>query len=120
MAQFPYPKNENAILAAVVAVRLRELERHYPTLRHFAKAAGISIGTLHVLRSGDGNPTTRSLERIASKLGMSIWTLLGVEPVHITTTLSREGLNLTEIRAFIARQREQIVDYCGEELPCQL
>ncbi len=110
MARYKYPKDETAMLPAVVAARLREIERQFSSLPEFARAAGISLAALHILRSGNGNPTSRSLEHIASRLGISIWTLLGVEPVQIANSLAREGLKLNEIREFIARQKKNTIN----------
>lgn len=114
MPKYVHPKDESSLLAAILAVRLREIEAQYPNLREYAKAAGVSFSTLHSLRTGEGNPTFRSVERIASKLGISVLALLGVEAVQVSAALAREGLDLNEIRQFIARKKEVGSDCYGD------
>jgi transcriptional regulator with XRE-family HTH domain len=105
VAQFPYPKSDESVLAMLLATRLRELEKGFSGLRSFAKAAGISLATLHFLRTGTTNPTFRTVERIAERLNMPVWSLLGLSPDPSVQTLEREGLKLSEIRQYLDRQK---------------
>jgi transcriptional regulator with XRE-family HTH domain len=106
VAQFPYPKSDESVLAMLLATRLRELEKGFSGLRSFAKAAGISLATLHFLRTGTTNPTFRTVERIAERLNMPVWSLLGLSPDPSVQTLEREGLKLSEIRQYLDRQKQ--------------
>lgn len=64
-------------LSILLALRLRQIENEYPDYASFADATGLSRGTLYQLRTGKGNPTFVTLERLARYLKVPVWTLLG-------------------------------------------
>ncbi|MGX5832049.1 helix-turn-helix domain-containing protein [Mesorhizobium sp. 43Arga] len=72
-------KNEDSDgwLSILLALRLRQIENEYPDYASFADATGLSRGTLYQLRTGKGNPTFVTLERLARHLKVPIWALIG-------------------------------------------
>ena len=69
---------------------------------------GVSLGTLSALRSGHGNATLQTLETLARNLGISVWTLLGIQDDVVKGSLERFGLEYSEIEGrLIARAAAQ-------------
>jgi transcriptional regulator with XRE-family HTH domain len=95
-------------LQVVLALRLRQLSAGYGTLDDFAAKCGVSRGTLSALRSGHGNATLQTLETLARNLGISVWSLLGIQDDVVRGSLERFGLEYCEIEAhLIARAAAQ-------------
>ena len=95
-------------LQVVLALRLRQLSAGYGTLDDFAAKCGVSRGTLSALRSGHGNATLQTLETLARNLGISVWSLLGIQDDVVRGSLERFGLEYREIEAhLIARAAAQ-------------
>jgi len=95
-------------LQVVLALRLRQLSAGYGALDDFAAKCGVSRGTLSALRSGHGNATLQTLETLARNLGISVWSLLGIQDDVVSGSLKRFGLEYCEIEAhLIARAAAQ-------------
>jgi transcriptional regulator with XRE-family HTH domain len=68
----------------------------------------VSRGMLSALRSGHGNATLQPLETLARNLGISVWSLLGIQDDVVRGSLERFGLEYREIEAhLIARAAAQ-------------
>ena len=48
----------------------------------FAKVTGVSLPQLYLMLRGDSNPSLLIVIEIASRLGVGMWELLGVEPTQ--------------------------------------
>jgi transcriptional regulator with XRE-family HTH domain len=95
-------------LQVILALRLRQLSAGYGTLDDFAAKCGVSRGTLSALRSGHGNATLQTLETLARNLGISVWSLLGIQDDVVKGSLERFGLEYCEIEShLIARAAAQ-------------
>jgi transcriptional regulator with XRE-family HTH domain len=95
-------------LQVILALRLRQLSAGYGTLDDLAAKCGVSRGTLSALRSGHGNATLQTLETLARNLGISVWSLLGIQDDVVRGSLERFGLEYCEIEAhLIARAAAQ-------------
>ena len=95
-------------LQVILALRLRQLSAGYGALDDFAAKCGVSRGTLSALRSGHGNATLQTLETLARNLGISVWSLLGIQDDVVRGSLERFGLEYREIEVhLIARAAAQ-------------
>lgn len=80
-------------LSSVLALRLRQIERNFPSYSAFAAKAGISRQTLGLLRNGKGNPSFKTLLTLAHSFEISVWSLLGVRDE--TARLGAESFGLS-------------------------
>lgn len=71
-------KSTHIWLSSVLALRLRQIERNFPTYSAFVAKAGISHKTLGLLRNGKGNPSFKTLIALAESFEISVWSLLGI------------------------------------------
>ena len=70
--------------------------------------AGFPAAPFTALRSGHGNATLQTLETLARNLGISVWSLLGIQDDVVKESLGRFGLEYCEIEAhLIARAAAQ-------------
>ncbi len=81
-------------LSSVLALRLRQIERTFPSYSAFAERAGIPRETLGLLRNGKGNPSFETLVALAYSLDVSVWSLLGIRDE--TARLGAESYGLSE------------------------
>ncbi len=88
-------------LQVILALRLRQLSAAYGTLDEIAGKCGVSLGTLSALRSGHGNATLQTLETLARNLGISVWSLFGIQDDVVRGSLERFGLEHCEIEAHL-------------------
>ncbi len=94
-------------LSILLALRLRQIENQYPDYASFAEATGLSRGTLYHLRTGKGNPTFVTLERLARHLNVPVWSLIGRsgEAENVKRDVEEFGLNYDEIAQHIEATR---------------
>ena len=83
-------------LQVILALRLRQLSAGYGALDDFAAKCGVSRGTLSALRSGHGNATLQTLETLARNLGISVWSLLGIQDDVVRGRSSASGLSIAK------------------------
>ncbi|PZR88499.1 MAG: hypothetical protein DI537_23660 [Stutzerimonas stutzeri] len=81
------------LLSSVLALRLRQIERNFPSYSAFAEKSGISRQTLGLLRKGKGNPSFKTLLTLAQSFDVSVWSLLGIRDE--TARLGAESLGLS-------------------------
>ncbi|MCZ0738170.1 helix-turn-helix domain-containing protein [Phreatobacter sp. AB_2022a] len=95
--------DEEGWLSVLLALRLRQIEAKYSGLKELAQVIGLSRGTLYQLRTGKGNPTIVTVERIARQLNMSVWDLLGrsSDEDQVRDDLNKNGLSYDDISQHI-------------------
>lgn len=81
----------------LLGLRIRQLEKQYPTYGEFAEATGLSRGTLYHLRSGHANPTFQTIGTLAASLGVSVWSLLGIRDDDVRKSVESFGLPYEQI-----------------------
>lgn len=90
-----YKKNSVAIdhwLSCVLALRLRQIERTFPSYSSFVEKSGISRGTLQQLRYARGNPTFQTLTALSQAFGVSVWSLLAIREENVRDEVESFGL----------------------------
>lgn len=94
-------------LSILLALRLRQIESQYSDYASFAEASGLSRGTLYQLRTGKGNPTFVTLERLARHLKVPVWTLIGRtgEAENVKADVETFGFSYDEIAQHIEATR---------------
>lgn len=85
-------RSDDPWLSSVLALRLRQIERTYPSQEEFVKASRLSRSTLLLLRYGRGNPTLKTLKTLADAFGVSIWSLLGIREDRVKDDVESFGL----------------------------
>jgi transcriptional regulator with XRE-family HTH domain len=70
---------DHSILNEMLAIRLQQLEIENGGMEAFLPKTWLARGTYYTIVRGIGNPTLRTMERIASSLNMSVLELLGFE-----------------------------------------
>lgn len=88
-------------LSSVIALRLRQIERSYPSYSAFAEKAGIPRRTLGLLRNGKGNPSFKTLLTLARSLEISVWSLLGIRDETVRLGAESFGLSVDEVRRLL-------------------
>jgi transcriptional regulator with XRE-family HTH domain len=78
-------------LQVILALRLRQLSAAYGTLDDIAAKCGVSRSTLSALRSGHGIATLQTLETLARNLGISVWSLIGIQDDVVSGSSSASG-----------------------------
>lgn len=85
-------RRDDPWLSSVLALRLRQIERTYPSQEEFVKASRLSRSTLLLLRYGRGNPTLKTLSTLADAFGVSVWSLLGIREDRVKDDVESFGL----------------------------
>ncbi len=80
-------------LNSVLALRLRQIERSFPSYSAFAEKSGISRRTLALLRNGKGNPSFKTLLTLAESFEVSVWNLLGIRDETVSSGAESYGLS---------------------------
>lgn len=91
-------------LNSVLALRLRQIERSFPSYSAFAKKSGISRRTLALLRNGKGNPSFETLLALAGSFEVSVWSFLGIRDETVRNDAESYGLAADEIDHFLSRE----------------
>lgn len=90
-------RSDDPWLSSVLALRLRQIERSYPSHEEFVKASRLSRSTLLLLRYGRGNPSLKTLTTLADSFGVSVWSLLGIREESVKGDVESFGLPYDEI-----------------------
>ncbi len=88
----------------LLGLRLRQMEKEFPTYGQFAEATGLSRGTLYHLRTGHANPTLQTIGTLAASLGVSVWSLLGLRDDDVRRSIESFGLSYGEIAEHIKQE----------------
>ena len=70
---------DHSILNEMIAIRLQQLELENGGMERLLPKTGLARQTYYQLLRGIGNPTLKTLERLASALNMTVFELLGFE-----------------------------------------
>ncbi|PZR88500.1 MAG: hypothetical protein DI537_23665 [Stutzerimonas stutzeri] len=81
----------------MLALRLRQIERTYPSQEEFVKASRLSRSTLLLLRYGRGNPSLKTLTTLANSFGVSVWNLLGIHEESAKKDAESFGIPYDEV-----------------------
>ena len=97
-------EGEHSILSEMLAMRLQELEAQSKDFETFYEKLGIGRGTYFALSRAKGNPTLHTIERIAARLEMSIFELLGFREEDARRALKRNGVDYDELTSALAEK----------------
>jgi len=95
---------DHSILNEMLAVRLQQLEIENGGMEAFLPKTGLARGTYYTILRGIGNPTLRTLERIASSLNMTVFELLGFDVGDARRALKRNGVDYDELTSAITKK----------------
>lgn len=91
-------------LSSVLALRLRQIERNFPSYSAFAKKAGIPRQTLELLRNGRGNPSFKTLLTLAHSFEISVWSLLGIRDETARQGAESFGFSADEFQRLLTEE----------------
>lgn len=100
-SQTDTPHHRWLSLADLVALRLRQIEPTGCDARTFATNVGVSWGTYYALTRGQGNPTVRTMEKIAAYLGTDLLGLLGFTADDQRRAFARVGIDYDALVAAV-------------------
>ena len=83
---------------------LQQLEIENGGMEAFLPKTGLARGTYYTILRGIGNPTLRTVERIASSLHMSVLELLGFRGDDARRALKRSGVDYDELVSAIGKK----------------
>ncbi|MGX7744005.1 helix-turn-helix domain-containing protein [Rhodopseudomonas parapalustris] len=95
---------DHSILSEMLAARLQQLEIENGGTERFQRKLGLARGTYYTIARGIGNPTFRTIERIASVLNMSVFELLGFNNDDARRAMRKSGLDLDKVVAAIEKK----------------
>ncbi len=95
---------DHSILNEMLAVRLQQLEIENGGMEAFLPKTGLARGTYYTILRGIGNPTLKTLERIASSLNMTVFDLLGFDVADARRALKKNGVDYDELTSAIAKK----------------
>ncbi|MFN4011589.1 MAG: helix-turn-helix domain-containing protein [Pannonibacter sp.] len=98
-------EGEHSILAQIIAIRLQHLEAQSPDVESFIAKLGVGRGTYFDLLRGRGNPTLRTIERVAARLDRSLFALLGFTDAEVRRALLRQGIDYDELQAGLIERK---------------
>ena len=97
---------DHSILNEMLAIRLQQLELENGGMEAFQPKTGIARGTYYTIVRGLGNPTFKTMERIASSLNMSVLELLGFEVDDARRALKKSGVDYDDLSAAISKKNQ--------------
>lgn len=97
---------DNSILNEMLAIRLQQLEDENGGMETFLPKTGLARGTYYQVLRGIGNPTLKTLDRIATSLNMSVLELLGFEVDDARRALRRSGVSYDDLASALVKRRE--------------
>ena len=95
---------DHSILNDMLAIRLQQLEIENGGMEAFLPKTGLARGTYYTILRGIGNPTLRTMERIASSLNMTVFELLGFDVADARRALKKNGVHYDELSSAIAKK----------------
>jgi hypothetical protein len=97
---------DHSILNEMLAIRLQQLEVENGGMEAFQPKTGIARGTYYTIVRGLGNPTFKTMERIASSLNMSVLELLGFEVDDARRALKKSGVDYDDLTSAITKKNQ--------------
>lgn len=98
-------EGEHAILAQIIAIRLQQLEAQSADAESLIKQIGVGRGTYFDLVRGRGNPTLRTIEKVAARLDLSLFELVGLTDAEVRRATKRVGIDFDELRDALAERK---------------
>ncbi len=95
---------DHSILNEMIAIRLQQLEIENGGMEKLLPKTGLARQTYYQMLRGVGNPTLKTIERLASSLNMSVFELLGFEVEDARRALQRGGVDYDDLSSAIARK----------------
>lgn len=95
---------DHSILNEMLAIRLQQLEIENGGMEAFLPKTGLARGTYYTILRGLGNPTLKTMERIASSLNMTVFELLGFDVADARRALKKNGVDYDELAAAISKK----------------
>lgn len=95
---------DHSILNEMIAIRLQQLEIENGGMEKLLPKTGLARQTYYQMLRGAGNPTLKTIERLASSLNMSVFELLGFEVEDARRALQRGGVDYDDLSSAIARK----------------
>lgn len=95
---------DHSVLNEMLAIRMQQLEIENGGAEAFLAKTGLARHTYYTVVRGIGNPTIRTIERIASSLNMSVFELLGFDVADARRALKKSGVNYDELVSAIAKK----------------
>lgn len=96
---------DHSMLNEMLAIRLQRLEMENGGMEAFLPKTGLARGTYYTILRGIGNPTLRTIERIASNLNMSVFELLGFDVSDARRALKKSGVDYDQLRLAISKKK---------------
>lgn len=84
-------------LVLLLGKRLESLAAAHGTVESFIRKLGLSQGTYYNIVTGRGNPTADSIEKMARRLGMSVFDLLGIPSALVHKELAQKGIVIDDL-----------------------
>ncbi|KPH77362.1 helix-turn-helix domain-containing protein [Bosea vaviloviae] len=98
-------EGEHSVLAQIIAIRLQQLEAQSPNAEGFIEKLGVGRGTYFDLLRGRGNPTLRTIEKVAERLDQSLFELVGLTDAELRRAAKRVGIDYDELKAALADRK---------------
>jgi len=95
---------DHSILSEMLAIRLQQLEIENGGMEKFLRKTGLARGTYYTMLRGLGNPTFKTMERIASSLNMMVFELLGFEVGDARRALQKSGVDYDDLTSAIEKK----------------
>lgn len=97
---------DNSILNEMLAIRLQQLEIENGGMEAFLPKTGLARGTYYQVLRGIGNPTLKTLDRIASSLNLSVLELLGFDIDDARRALKKSGVSYDDLASALVKRNE--------------
>lgn len=95
---------DHSILNEMIAVRLQQLEIENGGMEALLPKTGLSRQTYYQMIRAIGNPTLKTIERLASSLNMTVFELLGFEIDDARRALRKGGVDYDDLSSAIVKK----------------
>lgn len=95
---------DHSVLNEMLAIRMQQLEIENGGAEAFLAKTGLARHTYYTMVRGIGNPTIRTIEKIASSLNMSVFELLGFDLSDARRALKKSGVDYDELMSAITKK----------------
>lgn len=95
---------DHSMLNEMLAMRMQQLEIENGGTEAFLPKTGLARQTYYTMVRGIGNPTLKTIEKIASSLNMTAVELLGFEVSDARRALKKSGVDYDELVSAIAKK----------------
>lgn len=95
---------DHSILNEMLAIRLQQLEIENGGMEAFLPKTGLARMTYYGVLRGIGNPTLKTMERIAASLNMTVFELLGFDVDDARRALKKSGVDYDDLNSAITKK----------------